>query len=375
MEETVNRFGLSRAIPSEVRREVRRRCGFGCVVCGSAIYDYEHYSPEFKDSDVHHAEGIALLCPTDHRKKNNGLLSEEDYLRHIKAPAAISKGFSHTEWSVDSFAPEILCGSLTFSAGASILQIGDELLLGFGPPEAQGAPPCLLFRVFDRRGVEVFGLVGNEIQCQNDAFDIEAVGPIWSVRSALRKIDLEIRFDPPTRITIKRLHFSHLNWELAVKNSSFSLLFNGNPVNSITGPAKVRGSCLYVLKKNQPHVDTSNLVIAFGGGPSPIGTKPNDNGDGFSIIWPLFCLVYKDNSKVKIEDYNEQKTLCLYTRKSFAEVAGQETLQIQTLSYDQCRTLVSKLGMDNLIKAVAFNIDPTQPTTSYTWAEFLESFR
>lgn len=138
----INRFGLSRNIPSGVRREVRKRCCFGCVVCGSAIYNYEHFSPEFEDAHTHDPQRIALLCPTDHLKKHRGLISEEDYARHIQSPAALAKGFSFTGWSAESFAPQILIGSFTFTGGTSILRIGDELLLGFKPPEEQGAPPA-----------------------------------------------------------------------------------------------------------------------------------------------------------------------------------------------------------------------------------------
>jgi trigger factor len=31
----------SRAIPEPIMREVRRRCGFDCVLCGLSLYEYE----------------------------------------------------------------------------------------------------------------------------------------------------------------------------------------------------------------------------------------------------------------------------------------------------------------------------------------------
>lgn len=32
----------SRNIPLPIQREVRQRCGFGCVICGMPLYEYEH---------------------------------------------------------------------------------------------------------------------------------------------------------------------------------------------------------------------------------------------------------------------------------------------------------------------------------------------
>jgi len=38
----VNQHNLSRDIPRTVKRKVKKDSGFGCVICGSAICQYEH---------------------------------------------------------------------------------------------------------------------------------------------------------------------------------------------------------------------------------------------------------------------------------------------------------------------------------------------
>jgi magnesium chelatase family protein len=43
----INKHGLSRTIPAEIRREIRQRSKFGCVICRNAIYTYEHIDPTF----------------------------------------------------------------------------------------------------------------------------------------------------------------------------------------------------------------------------------------------------------------------------------------------------------------------------------------
>lgn len=64
-----NKYGLSRYVPSDVRRIVRQRCGFGCVICGLSLYDYEHFAPYFKDAKSHDPDGITLLCMQSNQKE------------------------------------------------------------------------------------------------------------------------------------------------------------------------------------------------------------------------------------------------------------------------------------------------------------------
>ncbi|GAH43227.1 unnamed protein product, partial [marine sediment metagenome] len=50
---STNQYGLSRYIPLEIKRAVRQKCGFGCVVCGSTIYQYHHFDPPFNEAKQH----------------------------------------------------------------------------------------------------------------------------------------------------------------------------------------------------------------------------------------------------------------------------------------------------------------------------------
>ncbi len=51
----------SRNIPLPIQREVRKRCGFGCVLCGLPLYEYEHME-EWAQVKRHIADEITLLC-------------------------------------------------------------------------------------------------------------------------------------------------------------------------------------------------------------------------------------------------------------------------------------------------------------------------
>ena len=66
----------SRNIPLPVQREVRRRCGFGCVICGLPLYEYDHLLC-WAVVQRHVAEEITLLCDQHHREKTSGLLPND----------------------------------------------------------------------------------------------------------------------------------------------------------------------------------------------------------------------------------------------------------------------------------------------------------
>jgi len=59
-----------------VQREVRQRCGFGCVLCGMPLYEYHHMTP-YRETQEHRADDITLLCDKHHKEATNGLLTSE----------------------------------------------------------------------------------------------------------------------------------------------------------------------------------------------------------------------------------------------------------------------------------------------------------
>jgi hypothetical protein len=44
-----------------MKREIRQRCGFGCVLCGIRIYQYDHII-DYAQVQEHTADNITLLC-------------------------------------------------------------------------------------------------------------------------------------------------------------------------------------------------------------------------------------------------------------------------------------------------------------------------
>lgn len=64
------------SIPAEIKREVRKQCGFGCAICGMPFFQYDHIE-EYADVQEHTADNLVLLCPNHHSAKTTKKLTHE----------------------------------------------------------------------------------------------------------------------------------------------------------------------------------------------------------------------------------------------------------------------------------------------------------
>lgn len=80
-------------IPDPMKRAVRQRCGFGCVICGTPLYAYDHII-DYREVKEHKAENLTLLCDSHHREKTNGLLPLAQVQKRNASPYNIQHGVS-----------------------------------------------------------------------------------------------------------------------------------------------------------------------------------------------------------------------------------------------------------------------------------------
>src|SRR5687768_2599641 len=106
-----NRLGLARDIPDAVKREVRQRCGFGCVIDGSALYTYEHFDPPYKDARRHEPAGITLLCGSCQLKTSRGQLSKLTIAEANANPYPLHQGWSGAVFDVGPKRPFVVLGT------------------------------------------------------------------------------------------------------------------------------------------------------------------------------------------------------------------------------------------------------------------------
>lgn len=234
-----NKHGISRHIPSNVKLLVRQQCGFGCVVCGSPIYDYEHWNPEFSELiSGHDPSGITLCCPNCHRRKG-GTLSMEDYIKAIKNPKAVIDAQFKTNWSV-SENPTINVGTVEFVGGTRILVIDGETIIGVDTPEEDGAPPQLIAKFTNKSGDDIFKIDHNQCIGYSSAWDIESTkintgGWRWVIRQGPRNILLHLEIIPPNFINIRKLKISsgHLKIHANDQGLQVSDMEDNSRVNKI----------------------------------------------------------------------------------------------------------------------------------------------
>ena len=178
-----NKHGLDRNIPAGIKREVRQRCGFGCVICGSALYEYEHFNPTFAEAKEHSAEGIVLLCRNHHGGK--GTLTAPSLIESArKDPFALRLGHTTGEMEHGSSQPALRIGSnIGRDVDVMLHVLGDDVL-SLLPPEQEGAPYRVTARFKDRSGETILEIVENEIRASTGNWDIEFVGQHLIIRDS-----------------------------------------------------------------------------------------------------------------------------------------------------------------------------------------------
>lgn len=191
-----------------MQREIRQRCGFGCVICGLPLYEYEHML-EWATVQRHVADEITLLCPTHHIEKTKGLLSKEAVSDANKNPYNLKEGVSkpyNLNYSGDEC--EIILGGNSFRTKdkgyetQTIPIIVDDIpLIGFIMSEGYLLLNLNLFDEFNHFAVRI---VNNELVYKAELWDVEFVGRNFIVRQASRDIFIDIIFEIPNKIIINR---------------------------------------------------------------------------------------------------------------------------------------------------------------------------
>lgn len=256
---TANRQNLSRTIPEAVKREVRQRDGFGCVVCGSAFYQYDHLGTEFKDADVHDPKQIILLCGGCHDRKTRGALSKETLQMHAQSPCCKQTNFSWGALDIGHDHPEIVLGTLVTMNVRSLLTIDGEDVFSIAPPLVSHGPFSVNASLYDKDGRQTIKIVSNEFQAEVSNWDVEITGPRVAVRSGPGNFDLVIRMEPPHRLVIERLNMVYKNFSIQCREGQDTTIEGAGTLLNATG-ATFDGCDIAIC------VSGANLAMGVGGG-------------------------------------------------------------------------------------------------------------
>ena len=244
----------SRNIPLPIQREVRKRCGFGCVICGLPLYEYEHME-EWAVVKRHVADEITLLCNRHHREKTSGLLPKEIVVLANQKPynfrEEISKPYDLHYYGNDA---EVVIGNIGFKAkdegyGTQIipLLIDNVPIIGVILADNHYLLNLLIFDDFNNL---ILHIKNNELKFKVDIWDIQLVGRTLTIRQKHRSILIEIEFKTPNKIIFKKGKFLFNGVEFTISQK------NG-------------------LKLNNKNITVSGLTII-----SPIGLVVGENKTG-----------------------------------------------------------------------------------------------
>jgi len=202
---SVNEYGLSRDIPEAVKRQVRRACGFGCVVCGGSIIEYEHVDPEFREAQTHDPERIALLCPRCHAKVTRAFLSRGTVKGAMAEPFCKKAGYASEFLDIGKTHPKVVFAGLTLANCSIPVQVKGVPLFEIKEAEELGAPFRLSATFSNSRGEPSLEIVDNEWRVYGTNWDAEAVGGAITIRDDPGHVSLRLVANPPDGVTIEQL--------------------------------------------------------------------------------------------------------------------------------------------------------------------------
>lgn len=220
----MNAQGLSRCIPADVKRSVRQRCGFGCVICGASIYEYDHFDPPFSEADRHDPTGITLLCPTHHAERTRGLLPTERLKEANSNPAAIMNGQTSVCRPYFDHIPALaLGGGLLVENTPVPLAIHGEPVIAFLAPEEGSKVARISARITSDDGSNLLLIDDNEWIVESGVWDYEWIGQRLTIRGDSGAAALQIIVHPPKLIEIDRLRFKRQGVDVLVTRTEMKV--------------------------------------------------------------------------------------------------------------------------------------------------------
>ncbi|MBL8640119.1 MAG: hypothetical protein JNK24_07195 [Alphaproteobacteria bacterium] len=205
-----NKYGLSRSIPSEVKRQIRQRSKFGCVICRTAIYTYEHINPTFINAREHNPDHMCILCNNCQVDSTNGVLSKKkirDAYNKIQESENVDdpkrKGF----FDVYERNLTVNLGKSSFQMFHSVINIDGKDYLSFKPDPDRALSYVINGLFLDHGGSELFRIENNEWIGNTRQWDVDLSSTNLTIRRSKGNIMFSASKDPVSQ----SISIMHLN--------------------------------------------------------------------------------------------------------------------------------------------------------------------
>lgn len=223
----VNKFGLSRHIDEGVARAVRKACGYGCVRCGSGLYEYEHIDPEFSEAREHEPEKIALLCGACHSAVTRKALSKKAIKQARANPWCLQNGYAHDFLELPDGPVGINLGNTRAECNV-LLQINGWPIIWFEDAEEHGGPKRLNAWFSDDNGRIVARINRNKLRIFDSTWDVKMVGARLTIGNPREPRVLVIERVGGDEIRLISCNLKYFDWQLRVtEDGSLNWIQNG----------------------------------------------------------------------------------------------------------------------------------------------------
>ncbi|MDM3025862.1 HNH endonuclease [Citrobacter sp. CK194] len=225
------------SIPAEIKREVRKQCGFGCAICGMPFFQYDHIE-EYAEVREHTADNLVLLCPNHHSAKTTKKLSPER-IREAKL-----NPFNKNRNLTSGFKVEPSKELLTF--------LGSNKVTGWYPDGKGEHCPVWVngysfftihsdegwltvsIDITDEMGRVLLSVRRGELVVSTSAWDYEYEGDNIKIRAGLGRILLDLNLSD-TKVEVLRGMFLDEHQDGFIVESDGSLLTKCNGETMMTG--------------------------------------------------------------------------------------------------------------------------------------------
>lgn len=259
------------------KRSVRQRCGFGCVFCGSPIFEYEHiFGHQVTGADPAH---LTLLCKFHHGEKTHNRMTVSRVQKANAAPYNLGKGLGNTHpLFFEDHKFRVVFGNM--DAPNEILEGGKYAALRVDGQPIVGAHLVdgqLELELLLRNENNAPYLVVHKGQLRHtvDQFDIEWVAQTLTIRRALGDVVLRIRFAPPGEVIIERgeIWANGFFFRIGIASKNGGLEFV-NDNSSVSGLSIVGGGTGFSYgndRSGRSATFRSDAERWWGGPPAPVG--------------------------------------------------------------------------------------------------------
>ena len=261
----LNRHGVPRRPPANVRRALRKEALFGCVKCGFAFCEYEHIDPAFPDATEHDPARMAFLCKRCHGEITAGVASKESVWK-AKAEPFCKRDKPAWKGNLEFGNLNSTLGTMTFHDCRVLLRVLGEDLLTIDPPEEDGGPIRVNARLFDGGTTPSLEIEDNAITIGGDNWDVEIVGDLLTVRRAAGEPSLIYRFVPGAGVQIERIAMNYKGVTIEVTPARVTIAGSGCQISAVHAVFSDCDTCIVATDDGFYFGDKPTRTTPFLGG-------------------------------------------------------------------------------------------------------------